>query len=192
MDCRWKLQNERWSSLNTTHEKLFDTQAPITSCLVLLILKQLLWFLVELSVHSTILVDCQLSEVATIKKEQNQICGATSFALLARLRPIRPSSPHLPLCSRPLSDSMARRKATKQRVKSFKFSSSQSDWLKQFASRYLTVEDNDPQDTAGEITKFIEDTYAELTKKYTFGESLERDIIIKVCSLVSTMAGYPI
>ena len=68
----------------------------------------------------------------------------------------------------------------KRKVKTFKFSSSQSDWLKQFAARYMTIEDNDPDDHSGDLTKFIQDTYAELTQKYNFGDSREKDIIIKV------------
>ena len=68
----------------------------------------------------------------------------------------------------------------KRKVKTFKFSSSQSDWLKQFASRYMTIEDNDPDGHSGDLTRFVQETYAELTQKYNFGDSREKDIIIKV------------
>ena len=86
---------------------------------------------------------------------------------------------------------MSKKTKTKTKTKTFKFSSSQSDWLKKFGSRYLSIEDNDPHDTAGELSKFVEDTYVELTQKYTVGESFEKDIIIEVSILISIVGSYP-
>ena len=68
----------------------------------------------------------------------------------------------------------------KHKIKTHKFTSTQSDWLKQFVAKYLTVEDSDPDDTTGVITEFIEETYKELVGKYEMGSDDKKDLILVV------------
>ena len=71
----------------------------------------------------------------------------------------------------------------KTKLTTYKFTSTQGDWLKQFVNRFLSVEDSDPDDASGEITKFIEDTYNELVAKYEV-EDGKKDLILPVCFLL--------
>ena len=69
---------------------------------------------------------------------------------------------------------------SKSKIKTFKFTSTQSDWLKQFTSRYISIEDADPDDVSGALTTFVEETYKELVAKYELEQDAEKDLIVKV------------
>ena len=81
-------------------------------------------------------------------------------------------APCFPPSSRPFE--MAKHKT---KIKTHKFTSTQSEWLKQFITKYLAVEDSDPDDATGAITTFIEETYKELAVKYEMGNDDKKDLI---------------
>ena len=70
---------------------------------------------------------------------------------------------------------------SKNNVKTYKFTSTQSDWLKRFITGYISAEDADPDDVSGAVTKFVEDAYKELVAKYDMEEEAQKDLIVKGC-----------
>lgn len=105
--------------------------------------------------------------------------------VIDRTNHVRPQS-RVILYLQPISNDVSQTTTTMakaKKVKAFKFTITQSEWLEKFLDGYRTVVKNDPDDSANTLAPFLDDIFTKLENEYSVvSESSPREKVIEVGS----------
>lgn len=79
-------------------------------------------------------------------------------------------------------------KDKKKKVKPFKFTATQSEWLEQHLAGYMAAEESDPSDHNTQVTAFLENTYQEAEAEFGITVYDSKDAIMEVSRNVAFTA----
>lgn len=99
--------------------------------------------------------------------DQSQLATKSSH-----LQPLRPSG-----CDIPYTKTIM---AKSKKAKSFRFTSTQGEWLCEFLETYQTLVKKDPDDSTGTLAPFLDDVFTKLEEKFSVSNASTRELVMDV------------